>query len=132
MSVPAADRLVEFQGERLATILLAEDDESMRRFLAQELERAGHDVTALGDGRNRLLLHRMAPTYFVNDVRVKHSRYPPAKIPDGYIPGWKLLDAVSNPKLESFARCFTRHGYFKIPDITSATPSATVSIVAAF
>jgi two-component system cell cycle response regulator CpdR len=34
----------------LANILLAEDDESMRRFLAQALERAGHDVTAFGDG----------------------------------------------------------------------------------
>jgi DNA-binding NarL/FixJ family response regulator len=34
----------------LASILLAEDDESMRRFLAQALERAGHDVTAFGDG----------------------------------------------------------------------------------
>ena len=34
----------------MANILLAEDDESMRRFLAQALERAGHDVTAFGDG----------------------------------------------------------------------------------
>ena len=34
----------------MAHILLAEDDESMRRFLAQALERAGHDVTAFGDG----------------------------------------------------------------------------------
>ena len=34
----------------MATILLAEDDESMRRFLAQALERAGHDVTSFGDG----------------------------------------------------------------------------------
>jgi len=34
----------------MATILLAEDDESMRRFLAQALERAGHEVTAFGDG----------------------------------------------------------------------------------
>lgn len=34
----------------MASILLAEDDESMRRFLAQALERAGHDVTAFGDG----------------------------------------------------------------------------------
>ena len=34
----------------MASILLAEDDESMRRFLAQALERAGHDVTACGDG----------------------------------------------------------------------------------
>jgi two-component system cell cycle response regulator CpdR len=34
----------------MASILLAEDDESMRRFLAAALERAGHTVTAFGDG----------------------------------------------------------------------------------
>jgi len=34
----------------MASILLAEDDESMRRFLAAALERAGHEVTAFGDG----------------------------------------------------------------------------------
>ena len=34
----------------MATILLAEDDESLRRFLAAALERAGHAVTAFGDG----------------------------------------------------------------------------------
>ena len=28
-------------------------------------------------------------------------------MPDGYILGWKLLDAVSTPNLESFARCLT-------------------------
>ena len=34
----------------MASILLAEDDESLRRFLAAALERAGHVVTACGDG----------------------------------------------------------------------------------
>jgi two-component system cell cycle response regulator CpdR len=34
----------------MASILLAEDDDSMRRFLAQALERAGHEVTAFGNG----------------------------------------------------------------------------------
>ena len=34
----------------MATILLAEDDESLRKFLAQALIRAGHDVTDFGDG----------------------------------------------------------------------------------
>jgi two-component system cell cycle response regulator CpdR len=34
----------------MANILLAEDDESLRRFLAAALERAGHAVTACGDG----------------------------------------------------------------------------------
>jgi two-component system cell cycle response regulator CpdR len=31
-------------------ILLAEDDESMRRFLVKALERAGHDVVAFDNG----------------------------------------------------------------------------------
>jgi len=34
----------------MANILLAEDDESMRRFLAQALMRAGHTVADFGDG----------------------------------------------------------------------------------
>ncbi|WP_420434398.1 cell cycle two-component system response regulator CpdR [Hyphobacterium sp.] len=34
----------------MAKILLAEDDGSMRDFLAKALKRAGHDVTACADG----------------------------------------------------------------------------------
>lgn len=34
----------------MARILLAEDDDSLRRFLAQSLERAGHQVDAFEDG----------------------------------------------------------------------------------
>ena len=34
----------------MAHILLAEDDESLRRFLAAALVRAGHEVTDFGDG----------------------------------------------------------------------------------
>lgn len=34
----------------MAQILLAEDDESLRRFLAQALAKAGHAVTDFGDG----------------------------------------------------------------------------------
>lgn len=38
----------------MATILLAEDDESMRRFLKNALEKAGHQVTAFGQGDEAL------------------------------------------------------------------------------
>lgn len=38
----------------MARILIAEDDASMRHFLARELERAGHQVTAVGDGLEAL------------------------------------------------------------------------------
>jgi len=34
----------------MARILLAEDDDSMRRFLAKALQNAGHDVAAFGNG----------------------------------------------------------------------------------
>lgn len=36
---------------RALRILLAEDDEDMKRFLARALERAGYDVTAVSDGQ---------------------------------------------------------------------------------
>lgn len=40
----------------MARILLAEDDDNMRAFLARALERAGHQVTAVGDGDAALAL----------------------------------------------------------------------------
>jgi two-component system, cell cycle response regulator CpdR len=38
----------------MARILLAEDDDSIRIFLARALRRAGHEVCALGDGETAL------------------------------------------------------------------------------
>ena len=38
----------------MAQILLAEDDESMREFLAKALRRAGHEVYPVGDGLDAL------------------------------------------------------------------------------
>lgn len=38
----------------MAKILLAEDDESLRRFLAMALERAGHEVAHFGQGDDAL------------------------------------------------------------------------------
>ena len=38
----------------MAQILLAEDDSSMRKFLAKALRRAGHEVVAVGDGLDAL------------------------------------------------------------------------------
>jgi two-component system, cell cycle response regulator CpdR len=40
----------------MARILLAEDDDNMRAFLARALERAGHEVAAVGDGDAALAL----------------------------------------------------------------------------
>ncbi len=46
----------------MAKILLAEDDESMRRFLAAALEKAGHKVDSFGQGDHAL--ERLEADYF--------------------------------------------------------------------
>ncbi|MEQ8164550.1 MAG: response regulator [Alphaproteobacteria bacterium] len=38
----------------MATILLAEDDHALRHFLKVSLERAGHEVVAVGDGEEAM------------------------------------------------------------------------------
>jgi two-component system, cell cycle response regulator CpdR len=40
----------------MARILLAEDDDNLRTFLARALDRAGHQVSAVGDGDSALAL----------------------------------------------------------------------------
>ncbi|MGF1464018.1 MAG: cell cycle two-component system response regulator CpdR [Maricaulaceae bacterium] len=48
----------------MARILLAEDDDSMRGFLAKALERAGHEVEACADGVDGLKLFETDPNGF--------------------------------------------------------------------
>ena len=48
----------------MARILLAEDDDSMRGFLAGALERAGHEVVSCADGDEGLDALRSTPTEF--------------------------------------------------------------------
>lgn len=38
------------QDKKMARIILAEDDEDLRRFLVNALEKAGHAVTSFGEG----------------------------------------------------------------------------------
>jgi len=45
----------------MARILLAEDDHSMREFLAKALRRAGHDVTDVADGLDAMSALGEAP-----------------------------------------------------------------------
>lgn len=40
----------KMQADTMAKIILAEDDDDMRRFLVKALEKAGHHVTAFGEG----------------------------------------------------------------------------------
>ncbi len=40
----------KMNSDTMAKIILAEDDEDMRRFLVKALEKAGHHVTAFGEG----------------------------------------------------------------------------------
>lgn len=47
----------------MAKILLAEDDESMRRFLCGALEKAGHGVTSFGQGDDAFDLLQNAETF---------------------------------------------------------------------
>jgi two-component system, cell cycle response regulator CpdR len=47
-------RLTVLTGMVMARILLAEDDDNLRIFLARALRRAGHDVHAVGDGEAAL------------------------------------------------------------------------------
>ena len=40
----------KMKSDTMAKIILAEDDDDMRRFLVKALEKAGHHVTAFGEG----------------------------------------------------------------------------------
>lgn len=46
--------MVEWDESEMARILLAEDDDAMRQFLATALGRAGHEVVSCPDGREAL------------------------------------------------------------------------------
>ncbi len=53
----------------LQRILLAEDDESMRRFLTKALERAGYEVRAFGDGAKAYRCLKREPfTLLLTDI----------------------------------------------------------------
>lgn len=52
------------KGAAMARILLAEDDDSMREFLAKALSRAGHEVEAVADGEDGLDFLGEAPGQF--------------------------------------------------------------------
>ncbi|MGO9172413.1 MAG: cell cycle two-component system response regulator CpdR [Rhodomicrobium sp.] len=53
----------------MRTILLAEDDDSMRHFLARALERAGYDVVSYGNGADAFEgLKAKAVTLLLTDI----------------------------------------------------------------
>ena len=53
----------------MASILVAEDEESVRVFVARALEHAGHAVTAVGDGMQAVdALHRDRFDLLVTDI----------------------------------------------------------------
>ena len=53
----------------MQTILLAEDDDAMRRFLSKALERAGYDVVSYGNGAEALEgLKEKAVTLLLTDI----------------------------------------------------------------
>ena len=47
--------MVSIEGDRLlASILIAEDDKSVREFLSRALRQTGHDIMVVGDGQQAL------------------------------------------------------------------------------
>ena len=52
----------------MAHILLAEDDESLRKFLATALVKAGHIVTDFGDGDEAWNASRALPSIFCSPI----------------------------------------------------------------
>ena len=49
----------------MSSILVVDDEEQIRRLICQTLERAGYHVTEARDGKEALLLHRLAPADLV-------------------------------------------------------------------
>jgi two-component system cell cycle response regulator CpdR len=54
-----------FRGQLMARILLAEDDEDMRRFLARALENAGYQVVSFNNGRDAFERLRQEPFHLL-------------------------------------------------------------------
>ncbi len=52
----------------MSRILLAEDDDSLRGFLARALERAGHEVTACADGEEAVAYLDQAWDLLLTDI----------------------------------------------------------------
>jgi CheY-like chemotaxis protein len=52
----------------MAKIILAEDDEDMRRFLVKALEKAGHHVTSFGEGASAF--EEIKQTVPPNSIRI--------------------------------------------------------------
>ena len=49
----------------MSSILVVDDEEQIRRLICETLERAGYHVTEARDGKEALLLHRLAPADLV-------------------------------------------------------------------
>ena len=77
----------------MARILLAEDDESMRTFLTRALIRAGHSVTAVGDGLEALPLigHEVYDLLVADIVMPGMDGIDLAKRASREIPGLKVM-----------------------------------------
>ena len=69
MSEQAASPSAEFSGDPMIKILLAEDDESMRLYLARALERVGYHVTQADRGTTALeLIERESFDLLLTDI----------------------------------------------------------------
>ena len=68
----------------MARILLAEDDDNLRPFLARSLENAGHEVLAFSDGEDAL------PVLNIGEVDILISDL----VMPGSMSGYQLVDTI--------------------------------------
>ena len=87
----------------MATILIAEEDRAVRKFVSRALQRDGHYATAVGDGVEAL--EALAENNF--DM---------------------LLSDIVMPPLDGIALALTRQGYWLPVDARKDTPGNWVSV----
>jgi response regulator RpfG family c-di-GMP phosphodiesterase len=72
-----------FRGRLMARILLAEDDEDMRRFLARALENAGYQVVSFNNGQSAYERLREEPFHLLLDRTSSCRRWTGSSWPEG-------------------------------------------------
>ena len=95
----------------MGRILRAEDDHTMRTFLARALERAGHEVFAVADGMEALKAVREAPfDLLVADIVMPSmDGFQLAERAEAAIPGLKVMFISGFPAVALRGRDAVRH-----------------------
>ena len=96
----------------MGRILLAEDDHTMRTFLARALERAGHEVFAVADGMEALEAVRAGPfDLLVADIVMPSmDGFQLAERAEAAVPGLKVMFITGFAAVALRGRDAVRHG----------------------